>query len=693
MSFPLGAARPILLRSVAATTTIALIHSATPATRYAAAWLPLAHLTALYLVLGPLQASIHRPGGTFSVSSWLSGAVATWTLTAGVMAGEEARGWRDVVVIGGFVAVMNYAAVRVFVGLDPSSAIALLSLAIPVSFISSKSGTANAHLTPIFLLSLAASSTAVVLSTATGITTLHSRTYSFLFSFVYLGCTYYSRQVTGTNPVLATVKTMRDSKAALVAFAGSALLVMMFAVNGKERLVPYPKSLPLLLLSAVLFVGGTISTLSSTSNNNGRKLSASDDTMDSETSVEWTSTSSALATSSLTLLLTAVVQGCSPSSILPAPTSVLFSQAFVFLAATVAASILPSSLPGMEQQQSRNGSYSSLADVSGGAGKGYAELEERNMDVVVSDGARDVEAGVMSREGSNGDAKLNDSDATITAHFGSAKWNANKDGWVKRACWALFLLPLVAWIGTTTRAALAPLDGVVLGGEVGVKGYGVVAYYHEDVAILRNTIQTVKRKIRAYHTTKVIVYAKGPAHTANGGDREAMHRLRRDVGADEVVALKNVGREGETYLNHITRHYDSLTSPLGRQTLFIQPHLAWDWMFLPRMNNVLTDETGFVSFGPYLNASCTKDGGEIDSHGQSHPRIAQIYSSFHGDLCPADGFSITWAGQFMASRKRIWGNKKSTYANLLEFFHVPKLAEDDAAYATTRKEWIWKEGW
>ncbi|KAJ9091759.1 hypothetical protein QFC19_008969 [Naganishia cerealis] len=137
----------------------------------------------------------------------------------------------------------------------------------------------------------------------------------------------------------------------------------------------------------------------------------------------------------------------------------------------------------------------------------------------------------------------------------------------------------------------------------------VVAYYDEDVDILRNTIQTVKRKIQAYHTTKTIVYAKGPTHA---GNREAMHRLRRAVGADEVVALKNVGREGETYL---------------------------------------------------------------------------------GDLCPGDGFSITWAGQFLASRQRILANKRSTYVNLLEFFHVPKLAEDDPAYATTRKEWIWKEGW
>lgn len=47
----------------------------------------------------------------------------------------------------------------------------------------------------------------------------------------------------------------------------------------------------------------------------------------------------------------------------------------------------------------------------------------------------------------------------------------------------------------------------------------------------------------------------------------------------------------------------------------------------------------------------------------------------------------------MASRQRILSNKLETYQNLMEFFHVPKLSEDDPAYTSTRKEWIWKEGW
>lgn len=142
MSFSPSTVWPLFLRSVATTTTVALVHSAIPATRYATAWLPLAHLVALYLFLGPLQAILHRPGGTFSVPSWLSGAVASFSSSSSsvVSSAGEDKGWRDAVVVGGFVAVMNYAAVRVFVGLDPSSAIALLVSVLPYPLSLSREG-------------------------------------------------------------------------------------------------------------------------------------------------------------------------------------------------------------------------------------------------------------------------------------------------------------------------------------------------------------------------------------------------------------------------------------------------------------------------------------------------------------------------------------------------------------------------
>ena len=71
-----------------------------------------------------------------------------------------------------------------------------------------------------------------------------------------------------------------------------------------------------------------------------------------------------------------------------------------------------------------------------------------------------------------------------------------------------------------------------------------MAYYDEDKAILKETIQSVKSRLQEHHTSRTIIYAKGPdSHTWEGLDG-----LRKAVGADEVVALENVGREGETYL-------------------------------------------------------------------------------------------------------------------------------------------------
>lgn len=268
---------------------------------------------------------------------------------------------------------------------------------------------------------------------------------------------------------------------------GSLLLVLMFAVNGKERLVPHPMALPLLLFSAVLFVGGTISTLSDTtsSNDTGRRLLAPEQAADSETGIEWTTTSSAMAVTFFTLLLTTIAQGFYPSSVLQAPASVLCSQAFVFLAAAIAALVSTTSSISGIGQQSRNGSYTDLADAVGGK-NGNVDAQTRKMDVVVVDDGRDVESGVVAaREPTNSDTKLDQSDASLTSHLSHTTTKlsngSGKEEWIKRACWILFLLPLAAWIGATTRAALAPVDGMVLGGEVGVKGYGWLREADYDV--------------------------------------------------------------------------------------------------------------------------------------------------------------------------------------------------------------------
>lgn len=66
----------------------------------------------------------------------------------------------------------------------------------------------------------------------------------------------------------------------------------------------------------------------------------------------------------------------------------------------------------------------------------------------------------------------------------------------------------------------------------------VVSYYAEDMDILGDTIKQITDRLKG--STRVIIYSKGDWDHAR---LEELLEL-----ADEVVPLKNVGREGETYL-------------------------------------------------------------------------------------------------------------------------------------------------
>nr|XP_018261885.1 uncharacterized protein I303_06330 [Kwoniella dejecticola CBS 10117]OBR84043.1 hypothetical protein I303_06330 [Kwoniella dejecticola CBS 10117] len=307
----------------------------------------------------------------------------------------------------------------------------------------------------------------------------------------------------------------------------------------------------------------------------------------------------------------------------------------------------------------------------------------------------------------------------------------------KRAA-AMAVLVMVAIIGL--YASFGPVVSMLPVPDVEVDGYRsrdnairrddwrttsdydiVVSHYNEDLNIMRESIQSIRSGLPSTRTKRVIIYAKGPQ------DKDGLKELL-DM-SDEVVQIPNVGREGETYLSHIVRHYDTSSTNIARHTLFmqvsriffaatcgprsrkgmgsegsaelnspfgtsIQPHVAWDWVFLPRLEKVLDKDTGFLSFGPYISHTCGND-----SHGQVHPRMSDIYSMFRMDLCPPEpvlplsltdssstsvvglGLQGTWAGQFIVSRHRILENPKRAYANLRQKFHEPK------------NHWIFKEGW
>jgi len=162
----------------------------------------------------------------------------------------------------------------------------------------------------------------------------------------------------------------------------------------------------------------------------------------------------------------------------------------------------------------------------------------------------------------------------------------------------------------------------------------VVSHYDEDVNVLADTIKQITSRLKG--SKRVIIYHKG------GRNETGLQELLEH--ADEVVPLKNIGREGETYLvslhsrhtfelladfkRHIARHYEAAPSAMADHTLFLQPHLAWHWILLPRVESI-RHNTGFLSFGPYKAKTCTHDSQNLE-----FKRMSDVYSSFKGTLCP-----------------------------------------------------------
>jgi hypothetical protein len=189
----------------------------------------------------------------------------------------------------------------------------------------------------------------------------------------------------------------------------------------------------------------------------------------------------------------------------------------------------------------------------------------------------------------------------------------------------------------------------------------VVSMYTEDPASVKqmlNQIKTttlVKSLYDQSQSPQVIIYTKNPA-----ADLQA---LKQSTGADIVERLDNVGREGGTYLSHITDKWDSL----AEQTMFIQAHAHNSRELIPRINDYLVQNTGMLSLG-FTGVACSC-GSCNDRWGWSDKDsiIPTTYENIYGMACdPSQHILLSYKGQFVASARRIRGIKREVYDNLLK---------------------------
>lgn len=108
--------------------------------------------------------------------------------------------------------------------------------------------------------------------------------------------------------------------------------------------------------------------------------------------------------------------------------------------------------------------------------------------------------------------------------------------------------------------------------------------YNEPVDEVAKLIRHL-RGFPALSDAPVTIYIK---------DSEAdINHIKQQTGANQIALLPNIGREGETYLNHILSRWDSL----ARQTIFLQAGIHSPREFFAHINNYYSRQTGFLNLG------------------------------------------------------------------------------------------------
>ncbi|WAR60630.1 hypothetical protein PtB15_9B569 [Puccinia triticina] len=215
----------------------------------------------------------------------------------------------------------------------------------------------------------------------------------------------------------------------------------------------------------------------------------------------------------------------------------------------------------------------------------------------------------------------------------------------------------------------------------------VFSYYNEPLTRFFEAVDHVRRRsVLSLQNPRVVVYVKHPD--------TSLTTIANVVGADEVVRLPNVGREGGTYLTHILKHYNASLGPLASSdpavlespqfgterllaappvrgladhTVFMQPEISWHWIAKPRMDLFDPSSTGFLSFGPYLVSVCGQDG----LGNGNYERMRDIYTMFYNSFCPPTGQLASYAGQFVVSRRRILANSYTQYGQMRALLEAP----------------------
>jgi hypothetical protein len=208
----------------------------------------------------------------------------------------------------------------------------------------------------------------------------------------------------------------------------------------------------------------------------------------------------------------------------------------------------------------------------------------------------------------------------------------------------------------------------------------VISMYKEPVGDVSNLIATLNGEPK---TTGALV-------TIYNKDRDAdTESIRMKTGADRVIQLPNVGREGETYLYHINHQWDEL----AQHTIFLQADIHNPREFYTRLWSYFdSNRTGFLSLG-WSGACNCKDCSDRFSW-RDTTGLLPFYHNKIDKSTECKDILFSYKGQFVVSAGRIRGISKTIYSDLWRGF----VDEDSWAtplsvcgtYSFSARIWKWR---
>ncbi|CAF4185744.1 unnamed protein product, partial [Adineta steineri] len=202
----------------------------------------------------------------------------------------------------------------------------------------------------------------------------------------------------------------------------------------------------------------------------------------------------------------------------------------------------------------------------------------------------------------------------------------------------------------------------------------VLSYYAEDQAFVERFIRYVKNvsSLSELHV-RTIVYNKN--FSVNNT------QLKANLKADIVYGLANIGREGATFLYHIIENYNKLADHI----IFSQAGVEGindkgleDW-FYDRLQNQFNSSLGYMPL--VVNNMISKDTCGQHSTG-NFPRLVDLWGMLQQTLCPVNGFSVAFRGQFLVSKQRILQKPLSIYKYIYELITVHSLFDKSCTIYT-----------